>query len=254
MLLYRAALPVSHQTLAFVSGIVRRHRREIGSAWRKLTGRSGVSGAGLPAQRRTGRRGRRRVLGIDLDLRRHVHETVELPAHRAPKLAEALREAKTGHGLPGPRRNPRAHRPHRRRPALLLRQTPQAWDKSADPFRTLDLPGSTHDTTAARLRQTPAALTKAGLIAVADKGYQGLDPTGNHLLTPYKGRDKPGSEKDANSAHARPWSRRTRQRPTHNLADPPHTPLLPPPHRHTRQSHPRSYTPTNEPRQDEKAQ
>ena len=37
MLLYRAALPLSHQTLTFVSGIVRRHRREIGSAWRKLT-------------------------------------------------------------------------------------------------------------------------------------------------------------------------------------------------------------------------
>jgi hypothetical protein len=31
MLFYRAALPLSHQTLTFVSGLVRTHRREIGS-------------------------------------------------------------------------------------------------------------------------------------------------------------------------------------------------------------------------------
>ena len=37
MLFYRAALPLSHQTLTFVSGLVRTHRREIGSVWRALT-------------------------------------------------------------------------------------------------------------------------------------------------------------------------------------------------------------------------
>ena len=36
MLFYRAALPLSHQTLTFVSGLVRAHRREIGSPWRAL--------------------------------------------------------------------------------------------------------------------------------------------------------------------------------------------------------------------------
>jgi hypothetical protein len=36
MLFYRAALPLSHQTLTFVSGLVRTHRREIGSVWRAL--------------------------------------------------------------------------------------------------------------------------------------------------------------------------------------------------------------------------
>jgi hypothetical protein len=36
MLFYRAALPLSQQTLTFVSGIIRRHRISIGSSWRKL--------------------------------------------------------------------------------------------------------------------------------------------------------------------------------------------------------------------------
>jgi hypothetical protein len=36
VLFYRAALPLSRKTLAFVSGIIRRHRAAIGSRWRKL--------------------------------------------------------------------------------------------------------------------------------------------------------------------------------------------------------------------------
>ena len=36
MLFYRAALPLSRATLTYLAGVVRRHRRQIGSAWRKL--------------------------------------------------------------------------------------------------------------------------------------------------------------------------------------------------------------------------
>jgi len=36
MLFYRAALPLSRQTLSFVAGIIHRHRASIGSLWRKL--------------------------------------------------------------------------------------------------------------------------------------------------------------------------------------------------------------------------
>ncbi|AYF78460.1 hypothetical protein D7D52_36745 [Nocardia yunnanensis] len=36
MLFYRSALPLSRQTLHFVAGLIRRYRRAIGSAWRKL--------------------------------------------------------------------------------------------------------------------------------------------------------------------------------------------------------------------------
>jgi hypothetical protein len=66
-----------------------------------------------------------------------------------------------------------------------------------------DLPGSTHDTAAARIWTILAALRDAELIALGDKGYHGYDPTGRHVITPYKGRNKPESQKDANRAHAR---------------------------------------------------
>ena len=36
MLFYRAALPLSAQTLTYAAGVIRRHRRIIGSYWRKL--------------------------------------------------------------------------------------------------------------------------------------------------------------------------------------------------------------------------
>jgi len=36
MLFYRAALPLSRATLTFTAAIIRRHRRAIGSSWRKL--------------------------------------------------------------------------------------------------------------------------------------------------------------------------------------------------------------------------
>jgi hypothetical protein len=35
---------------------------------------------------------------------------------------------------------------------------------------------------------------------LADKGYIGA---GDHILTPYRGRNKPASQKAANSAHAK---------------------------------------------------
>ena len=36
MLFYRAALPLSSRTLNFTAGVIRRHRKSIGSPWRKL--------------------------------------------------------------------------------------------------------------------------------------------------------------------------------------------------------------------------
>jgi hypothetical protein len=65
------------------------------------------------------------------------------------------------------------------------------------------LPGSTHDTAAARIWNILAALRDAGLIALGDKGYHGYDQTRQQVITPYKGRKKPQSQKDANRAHAR---------------------------------------------------
>jgi DDE superfamily endonuclease len=62
------------------------------------------------------------------------------------------------------------------------------------------LPGAVHDLTAARIWGIVRELADAGLIVLADKGYIGA---GQHVLTPYRGRNKPASQKAANSAHAK---------------------------------------------------
>ena len=61
------------------------------------------------------------------------------------------------------------------------------------------LPGAVHDLTAARIWGIIRELAAAGLIVLADKGYHG---SGDHIRTPYRGRNKPASQKEANRAHA----------------------------------------------------
>ena len=61
------------------------------------------------------------------------------------------------------------------------------------------LPGAVHDLTAARIWGIIAELAASGLVVLADKGYLGED----RIRTPYRGRNKPASCKDANRAHAR---------------------------------------------------
>jgi hypothetical protein len=100
-----------------------------------------------------------------------------------------------------------------------------------------ELPGSKHDTAAARILNILAALDEAGLIALGDKGYHGYDQTGQQVITPYKGRNKPQSQKDANRAHAQlrgPGERANAR--TQVLARPTPSPYQPPPRRPTRQA------------------
>jgi hypothetical protein len=61
------------------------------------------------------------------------------------------------------------------------------------------LPGSVHDKKAGWVWGVLADLEAAGLIVLADKGYQGSACA----KTPYKGKNKPESQKQANKAHAK---------------------------------------------------
>ena len=61
------------------------------------------------------------------------------------------------------------------------------------------LPGAVHDLTAARIWGIVGELAAAGLIVLAGKGCHGA---GDPVLTPYRGRGKPASQKEANRAHA----------------------------------------------------
>jgi hypothetical protein len=210
MLFYPAALPLSSRTVVFTAGVIRRHRVRIGSPWRKLNPteqallvlaylRKGETFADLAAG-----------FGIGTATAwRYVTETVALLAARSPKLRTALAAArKAGHayiiidGMLVPIDRVAADRPfysgkHRRHGMnLQVISTPDGdivWVSGP-------LPGATHDLSAARIWGILRELAAAGLIVLADKGYHGA---GQPLLTPYKGRGKPESQKDANRAHAR---------------------------------------------------
>ncbi len=99
MLFYPAALPLSRRTLTYVTGIIRRHRQQICSPWRRLSPaqqallvlaylRKGETFAGLAAG-----------FGIGTATAwRYVTEAVALLAARAPKLCRALADAqRAGH-------------------------------------------------------------------------------------------------------------------------------------------------------------
>jgi DDE superfamily endonuclease/Helix-turn-helix of DDE superfamily endonuclease len=210
MLFYRAALPLSAQTLSYVAGVIRRHRAKIGSCWRKLNpGRQALL---VLVHLRKGEGFAELGAGFGVGTAtawRYARETITLLAARAPKLRDALAAAKkAGHafvvidGTLIPIDRVAAGRPfysgkhHRHGMNLQVISSPAGeilWVSGP-------LPGATHDLTAARIWGIVRGLADAGLIVLADKGYIGA---GEHIYTPYRGRNKPASRKAANSAHAK---------------------------------------------------
>jgi DDE superfamily endonuclease/Helix-turn-helix of DDE superfamily endonuclease len=209
MLFYRAALPLSSRTLTFVSGLIRRHRISIGSSWRKLNpGRQALL---VLAYLRKGETFAELAAGFAVGTTtawRYVEETVALLAARAPKLRQAVRAAtKAGcayvvlDGTLIPVDRVAADRPfysgkHRKHGMnLQVIASPDGdilWVSGA-------LPGSVHDKKAEWTWGVLAELEAVGLVTLADKGYQGS----THAKIPYRGRNKPESQKQANRAHAR---------------------------------------------------
>jgi DDE superfamily endonuclease/Helix-turn-helix of DDE superfamily endonuclease len=210
MLFYPAALPLSSKTLNYTAGVIRRHRKSIGSPWRRLNcGRQALL---VLAYLRKGETFAELAAGFGVGTAtawRYVSETVALLAARSPKLRKALREAtKAGHayvvidGTLIPLGRLAADRPfysgkHRRHGMnLQVIASPDGdivWVSGP-------LPGAVHDLTAARIWAILRDLAASGLIALGDKGYTGA---GDPVITPYQGRGKPASQKDANRAHAR---------------------------------------------------
>jgi hypothetical protein len=88
---------LSSRTLTFVSGIIRRHRISIGSAWRKLNpGRQALAAL---VYLRKGETFGELAAGFGVGVTtawRYVNETVALLAARAPRLRKAVRDAKKG--------------------------------------------------------------------------------------------------------------------------------------------------------------
>ena len=209
MLSYRAALPLSRKTLNYVAGIIRGRLKAIGSRWRKLNPgqeallvlvylRKGETFADLAAGFGVGR----------TTAWRYVDEVVALLAARAPKLRTAVREAKrAGHAyviLDGTlipidrvaRDRPfysGKHKRHGMNLQVIARPGGDiVWVSGA-------LPGSVHDKKAEWIWGVLDELESQGLVTLADKGYQGS----TWAKVPYRGRNKPEPQKEANRAHAK---------------------------------------------------
>src|ERR1700719_703355 len=185
MLFYPAALPLSSQTLNYTAGVIRRHRRQIGSCWRKLDpGRQALL---VLAYLRKGETFEDLAAGFGIGRTtawRYVNETVELLAARAPKLRQAVRNAeRAGHAyviLDGTlipidrvaRDKPFYSGKHKRHGMnLQVIASPDGevlWVSGA-------LPGSVHDRKAEWIWGVLDELEKAGLVTLADKGYQGSE-------------------------------------------------------------------------------
>ena len=209
MLFYPAALPLSSRTLTFTAGIIRRHRNQIGSPWRKLG--PGQQALLVLSYLRKGETFAELAAGFGIGTAtawRYVTQTVALLAARSPTLRRALRDArKAGHaylvidGTLIPIDRVAADRPfysgkhHRHGMNLQVISSPDGeivWVSGP-------LPGAVHDLSAARIWGIARELAASGLVVLGDKGYLGED----HIRIPYRGRNKPASQKDANRAHAR---------------------------------------------------
>jgi len=202
-------LPLFLKTPTFVSGVICRYRSATGSPWRKLSPeqqallvlvhlRKGETFAELAAGFAVG----------TTTAWRYMEETVALLAARAPKLRAAVRGAA------------RAGRAYAVVDGTLIAIDRVAKDRPfysgkyrrhgmnlqviASPAGDIlwvsgPLPGAVHGKKAEGIWGMMAELEAAGLIVLADKGCQGS----THAITPYKGKNKPRSQKGANRAHAK---------------------------------------------------
>ena len=210
MLFYRASLPLSRSTLNYVTALVRRHRRSISSKGRVLP--PGAQALMTLAYLKKGETFAQLAAGFGVGTTtawRYINETVMLLSARSPKLDQALRKAEKDQvqhlildGTLIPIDRVRADRPfysgkHKKHGVnLQVIAGPDGqivWVSGA-------VPGSVPDITAARNWGVIRALAACGLLVLADKGYQGADPA---ILTPYKGRNKPEPQKQADRSHAK---------------------------------------------------
>src|SRR3954469_23459477 len=95
MLFYRSSLPLSRSTLKYLSGVLRRHRKQIGSKGRALT--AGEQALMTLAYLKNAETFARLGAGFEVGTTtawRYVNEAVMLLSARSPKLGKALARAK----------------------------------------------------------------------------------------------------------------------------------------------------------------
>ncbi|MFF1478517.1 transposase family protein [Streptomyces sp. NPDC058301] len=186
-IVYQCRLPLSTHTVNHLADLLRRHLKAIRSRWRILPpGRIAVIVRAVLRhdQRLADMAGGNNV--SESTIRRRRDELIGLRAAQAPRLDRALKKVTKKGGevvlidgtlIPTQRRTERANRrnysgKHRRHGLHFLALTDEKgrliWISAARP-------GRTHDITAARHDHILAHLRAAGLGALADLGFRGLD-------------------------------------------------------------------------------
>ena len=212
MLSYPAAIPLSTRSLNHLAGLIRRHRHQLSSRWRRLDpGRQALLAL---AHLRHGDTLTRLACGFEIGVTtawRYVREAVDLLAATADDLATATHRIRRlayaildGTLIPIDRvadQKPYYSGKHHRHGVNV--------QVIADPAGRLvwaspALPGSAHDLTAARTHNIIEALSGQNVMTFADKAYQGARGS---VRTPFKRhRYRPKLsrwQKKANRAHAR---------------------------------------------------
>ncbi|MGK5738924.1 transposase family protein [Micromonospora sp. URMC 103] len=212
MLSYPAAIPLSTRTLNHLAGLIRRHRHQHRSRWRRLgPGRQALVAL---AHLRNGDTYTRLAGGFEIGVAtawRYVREAVDLLAAAADDLSAAMRRIRRlayvvldGTLIPIDRvadQRPYYSGRHRRHGMNV--------QVIADPAGRLvwaspALPGSVHDLTAARTHDLIQALSRDNVMTFADKAYQGA---GGSIRTPFKRhryrQRLSRGQKAVNRAHAR---------------------------------------------------
>ncbi|MFE1271410.1 transposase family protein [Streptomyces sp. NPDC058757] len=210
MFVYPSGVDVSSSALRFLTQHLRRHRRAIGSRWRRLS--AGRQALLTRAHLRMGHTYAQLAAGFGIGTTtayRYVTEAVELLAVLAPSLAEAVRTAPAkayllldGTLLPLDRIaadrpfHSGRHKKHGMNVQVLA--DPFGWLLWASPA----LPGAVHDVCAAREHGIVDALADAGIRCWADKGYRGA---GGTVRIPCWGRWETLSagQQAVNRAHAK---------------------------------------------------
>ncbi|MET7542895.1 transposase family protein [Streptomyces sp. NPDC005349] len=186
-LVYTARLPLSSATLNWLADLIRSHCKKIGSRWRALpAGRiAGLVLAVLRCDQRpgdlAGGNGIHRTT-----VTRWVREVVGLLAARAPRLDRALKKiARKGGGVvlldgtlvrtrrrTGTQNRKNYSGKHKHHGLLVIALTDDKgrllWVSAARPGRTSEITACRHDKLTQKLRT-------AGLGAIADLGFIGLD-------------------------------------------------------------------------------
>jgi hypothetical protein len=216
-LVYQCALPLSRQTLTFVSGLLRARLKKIGSRWRKLPpGRIALI---VLATLRHDHRLADLAGGNGVSastIHRWTWEVIGLLAARAPRLDRALATIKKAAGevvlldgtliptrrRPGPANRKNYNGKHKKHGLLFLALTDEkgnlAWISCARRGAASEVTAARHDHLAGHLRA-------AGLGALADLGFTGLDPDPDDpvIITGYKStraRKTTPAQRQANQA------------------------------------------------------